>query len=62
MNEQTYTIKEIADYIAGFTTGEFGTVAEAAKYIYINALNQLEDDQDGIQAVIDRKKYNMAKN
>jgi len=62
MSERTFTIKEIADYIAGFTTGEFGTVTEAAKYIYLNALNQLEDDQDGIQAVIDRKKYNMAKN
>ena len=59
MSEQTYTIQEIADNIAGFTTGEFGTVAEAAKYIYLNALNQLEDDQDGIQAVIDRKNNNM---
>jgi hypothetical protein len=52
-----YTIKEIAEYIAGWTTGEFGSVKEIGEGILLNALNQLEDDQDGIAAVIKRKQY-----
>ena len=44
-----YTIKEIAEYIAGWhLSTESGALA--------NALSQLRDDQDGIEAVTERMK------
>ena len=46
--ESLYSIEEIADYIAGWhLSTESGALA--------NALSQLKDDQDGIEAVRKRK-------
>lgn len=55
---KTFTTKQIAEYIKGWTAGEFGKIEEKAKYIFLNALNQLEDEQDGIEAYFERKEAN----
>ena len=53
---KTYTVEEIADYISGWTMGEYDEVEEMGQYILKNALTQLRNDQDGIEAVRERKK------
>ena len=55
MEEKTYTIKEIAEYISGWATGPFGSAEEIGKGVLLNALNQLEDSEDGIEAFLERK-------
>jgi hypothetical protein len=55
MSEQKYTIKEITEYIAGWASGEYGKAKEIGQATLLNALNQLNDDQDGIAAVVKRK-------
>ena len=55
MQEKTYTIQEIASYISGWAMGDFGEVEKIGKYVLQNALSQLECDQDGIEAVRQRK-------
>jgi hypothetical protein len=54
---QTYTIKEIADYIAGWSMAPYDEVEKIGAATLANALSQLEDDQDGIEAVRQRKIY-----
>jgi hypothetical protein len=50
LEKERFTIYEIADYIAGWhLSTESGALA--------NALSQLNDDQDGILAVRERKHY-----
>jgi 3-hydroxyacyl-CoA dehydrogenase len=53
---ETFTIAEIADYIAGWASGPFESVKAIGAATLLNALNQLEDDQDGISAVRKRKE------
>jgi hypothetical protein len=57
MSEQKYTIDEIAEYISGWASGSFESVQAIGQGVLLNALSQLRCDQDGIEAVIDRKKY-----
>lgn len=52
--KKTFTINEIAHYIAGWTMGSFGEVQALGKATLMNALSQLECDQDGIAAYIGR--------
>lgn len=54
--EPKFSRKEIAEYISGWVTAPFDEVSERYKHVYQNAINQLWDDQDGIQAVIHRNK------
>ena len=49
-NIPLYTIEEIAKYLAGWTLGSFGEVKKLGQHVAHNALNQLRDDQDGIDA------------
>jgi hypothetical protein len=51
-----YTVEEIAEYIAGWATAPFDEVEKVGKAVLLNALNQLEDDQDGIEAYFKRKE------
>lgn len=46
----TFTIEQIAEYIAGWSTGSFDSVKEIGQAVLLNALSQLQDDQDGIAA------------
>lgn len=55
--ERTYTTQEIAEYISGWVMGNYGEVATIGEYVLRNALSQLEDEQDGIEAVMERKEY-----
>lgn len=48
--EPLYTAKEIANYLAGWTTGSFDEVAVLGERVAKNALSQLLDPQDGIEA------------
>ena len=45
-----YTVEEIAKYIAGWTMGSFDEVRKLGQHVAHNALHQLRDDQDGIEA------------
>jgi hypothetical protein len=51
---KTYTIDEIAEYIAGWTTGPFEDVEDMSQATLRNAINMLRDDQDGIDACKNR--------
>jgi hypothetical protein len=51
-----YSIEEIADYIAGWSMGSYESVHEIGKAVLLNALSQLQCDQDGIAAVRARKQ------
>jgi hypothetical protein len=53
--KKLYSIEQIADYIAGWSSGSFGEVQKIGKATLLNALSQLNCDQDGIQAVTKRK-------
>ena len=55
--ERKYSTKEIADYISGWVMGKYGEVQKIGEYAMRNALSQLEDEQDGIKAVVERKEY-----
>ena len=46
----TFTIEQIAEYIAGWSTGSFDSVKEIGQAVLLNALSQLQDDRDGIAA------------
>ena len=52
-----YSIEEIADYIAGWSMGPYESVREIGKAVLLNALSQLQCDQDGIAAVRARKHF-----
>lgn len=54
MENKTYTIQEIADYIKGWASGPYESVKEIGEATLKNALNQLECEQDGIAAVCHR--------
>jgi transposase InsO family protein len=54
--EPTFTIDEIAEYIAGWTMGSFGEVDALAKQAASLALSQLRCDQDGIEIVTKLKR------
>jgi hypothetical protein len=49
-----FTIEEIAQYINGWVTGPFDSVNEIGKGTLLNALSQLECEQDGIVAFFNR--------
>jgi hypothetical protein len=51
-----YTIEEIAEYIAGWAAGPFDEVERIGAAVLVNSLNQLRDDQDGIEAVRQRRQ------
>jgi hypothetical protein len=51
-----YSIEEIADYISGWSMGPYESVREIGKAVLLNALSQLQCDQDGIAAVRARKQ------
>ena len=52
-----YTKEEIEDYVTGFLIyGHDTHDTIAVKAMLLNALNMLEDDQDGIEAVTERIK------
>jgi len=51
-----YSIEEIADYIAGWSMSPYESVREIGKAVLLNALSQLQCDQDGIAAVRARKQ------
>lgn len=51
-----FSIREIADYISGWATGPYESVQEVGRVVLHNALNQLQDDQDGIDAVRRRQQ------
>lgn len=55
MKQKTFRIEEIADYIAGWSTGEFGEVEKIGAATLKNALSQLRCDQDGIATVCEKK-------
>jgi hypothetical protein len=55
-----YTVEEIAKYIAGWTLGSFDEVRKLGQHVAHNALHQLRDDQDGIEAC--RKRNNSLPN
>lgn len=61
--ERTYTIEEIKDYFKGYECAETHSVAwpNGCKLLSKGALHNawlmLEDDQDGIEAVQERKEY-----
>lgn len=55
-SDTRFTVEEIASYISGWAMGPFDSVREIGKATLLNALSQLECDQDGIAAVIRRKK------
>jgi len=59
--ERRYTIDEIADYIAGWSSGPYESVRAIGKATLLNALSQLRCDQDGIEAVCERKEANCYK-
>lgn len=46
-SDNSFSIKEIADYLAGWQAAD-------DKFAHHNALSQLQDDQDGINAVRER--------
>ncbi len=52
--KDTYTIEEIAAYIAGQVTGSYDAVRLIGTYALHNALTQLTDKQDGIAACRNR--------
>ena len=54
--EPTFTVEEIARYISGWAMGPFDSVRAIGKATLLNALSQLECDQDGIAAVCARNK------
>lgn len=54
-----FTIPQIAYYLAGWATGTFGDIQGKGRGHYHNALNQLRDPQDGIEAVA-RRTYGPA--
>ena len=56
LQESQYTIEEIADYIAGWSMGSYESVRKIGKAVLLNALSQLQCDQDGIAAVRKRKR------
>jgi hypothetical protein len=62
MNEEKYTIKEIAEYLRGWTEGSWGSRLGVGASVLHNALQQLEDDQDGIAPVTRRIKQFASKN
>jgi hypothetical protein len=51
-----YSIEEIADYISGWSMGPYESVHEIGQAVLLNALSQLQCDQDGIAAVRARKQ------
>lgn len=54
---KTYTTQEVAEYISGWMIApDDEPVCDAFIAATNNALAMLEDDQDGIQAFLDRKK------
>lgn len=50
MEGHQFTIGEVAQYLAGWSVGEFDEVGKIAKATLHNALVQLRDPHDGIQA------------
>ena len=54
--ETTFTIFEIASYLAGWTMGEYGELETLAGETLQFALAQLECQHDGIIAVTHRQK------
>jgi hypothetical protein len=61
-NAPKFTVEEIAEYISGWSSGPFDSVREIGKAVLLNALNQLDDEQDGIVAATSRKKINNKQN
>lgn len=59
-NVPLYTVEEIAQYIGGWTLGSFDEVRKLGQRVAHNALNQLSDDQDGIEAVRQRNYWQNA--
>jgi 3-hydroxyacyl-CoA dehydrogenase len=55
-NDARFTVEEIAQYISGWAMGPFDSVRVIGKATLLNALSQLRCDQDGISAVIRRKR------
>lgn len=51
-----FTIPEIAEYIAGWQMSRGAGIEEEHALFLTNAFNQLTDDQDGIQAVTERRR------
>lgn len=56
-NEPLYTTSEIAEYLSGWSMGSFGAVKGIAAATVHNALAQLNDPQDGIEACKKRDRY-----
>ena len=56
-NAPLYTVEEIAKYIAGWTLGSFDEVKKLGQRVAHNALHQLRDGQDGIEACRQRENY-----
>lgn len=57
-----FTVEEIADYISGWVAAPYESVLEVGETVLSNALNQLRDYQDGIEAYTERKKLYEGKN
>lgn len=53
-NSPLFTVRDIAKYIAGWTMGSFDEVRKLGQHVAHNALHQLRDDQDGIEAFRNR--------
>jgi hypothetical protein len=60
--ETRYTVEEIAEYIAGWASGPFEEVERIGVAVLGNALNQLRDGQDGIEAVRQRRQISSENN
>jgi hypothetical protein len=52
--ENRYTIEEIAEYLSGWASGPYNKVQQISEGVLKNALNQLKDEQDGIETALKR--------
>lgn len=57
-NQPLFSIREISDYLAGFTMGRFGETKSVAEAARLNALSQIRDENDGIEASRNRRTPN----
>jgi len=56
MAKQKFTIEEIKTYLNGWLFVSFGKGVGDYNCALLNAISQIEDEEDGIEAVLERRK------